>query len=186
MKTKKFKFNGKTFIFNRLWAYKNPWFCNRGQQSKKNVKFIVIHNTGNHGRDSALGNANYFANNKERFAGAHFVIDLNGIIYQCGRLSDACYSVGGAKGKEGSKYFMECTNYNQISIELAGIVDNEPSTAQIEATRAVIAYIRKYCKNAKKIIRHYDVTGKDCPQRFVGADETKKGKAWKKFKKEIQ
>lgn len=190
-KTKNYKFNGKKYTIYRLWAYKNPWFCNPGQQKKKNVEYIVIHNTGNPGNDTAFANANYFCNNQKCFAGAHFIIDRNGTIFQSGRLTDACYSIGGSrwtnyKDTGGASLYGKVSNYAQVSIELAGIVDNDPTPAQIEATKVIVSYIQKYCKNAKKIIRHFDVTGKNCPDRFAGADGTKKGKAWKKFKKEIQ
>lgn len=188
VKTKKFKASdGKKYTIHKLWANNNPYFCDKGKQKKANVKHIPIHNTGNKGKDTAYANANYFKNNRGRFAGAQFIIDLDGTIYQCGRLTDACYSVGGSKYSNcsatgGGEYYGKCTNYNQVSIELAGIVDNEPSKKQIAATKAVIEYIQKYCKNAKNIIRHFDVTGKDCPQRFSG----KNNKEWDDFKKKIK
>lgn len=189
MGKKKYKAtDGKKYTFNRIWANGNRFFCDRGKQKKSDVKYIVIHNTGNPGKDTALANATYFKNKKGIYAGAHFIIDLDGNIYQSARLKDACYSVGGNKYSNcsdtgGGKYYGKCTNYNQISVELAGIVDNKPTDKQIAATGAVIEYIRKYCKNAKTIIRHFDVTGKDCPHRFSGkANE----KAWAGFKKKIK
>lgn len=190
MKKKKIKNNGKTYILNRLWCYNNRAFCHKGGQRKNQVKYIVIHNTGNHGRDKASANANYFLTQDRVYAGAHFVIDQDGIIYQCGRLRDACYSVGGSKYSNcdktgGGKYYGHCNNYNQVSIELCGIVDFAPTKKQIEATKAVVKYIQKHCKNAKKIIRHFDVNGKDCPSRFSGFKNSPKDKDWEKFKKEI-
>lgn len=178
----------KKYKLHRMWAYTNPWFCDKGKIKKKNVKYIVIHNTGNHGKDKSEANANYLRNNKARYAGAQFIIDYDGKIVQCGRLKDACYAVGGDKytNTKGGKYYKKCTNYNSISIELAGIVDNYPSKKQRQATKAVIEYIQKYCPNAKKIIRHWDVTGKDCPQRFAGVTTSKKGKAWYNFKQKIK
>lgn len=187
--TKKFKAkDGKKYTIYRMWAYGNSWFCDKGKIKKKNVKYIPIHNTGNHGIDKATSNANYFRNNKTRYAGAQFIIGFDGTIVQCGRLKDACYAVGGDKypHSDGGKYYKKCTNYNSISIELCGIVDNYPSKKQRQATRAVIEYIQKYCKNAKTIIRHWDVTGKDCPQRFSGKSNTAKGKAWSNFKSKIK
>lgn len=174
----------KKYTINRLWAYDNLLFCDKGKQKKANVKYIVVHNTGNAGKDTAKANANYFKNNRKNYAGAHFVIDLDGIIYQSGRLTDACYSVGGAKYSNcdktgGGKYYKKCTNYNQISIELAGIVDNKPTKEQIASTKAIIEYIQKYCKNAKEVLRHFDVTGKECPKRYLN------DKTWKTFKKKI-
>ena len=167
---------------------KIAFFCAKRKLKRANVRYIPIHNTGNKGRDTAYANANYFYNNKKVYAGAHFIIDLDGIIYQSGRLSDACYSVGGNKYENcyktgGGTYFGKCNNYNQVSIELAGIVDNKPTAKQIAATRAVIEYIQKYCRKAKTIIRHFDVTGKDCPHRFSGIANAK---AWLEFKKKIK
>jgi N-acetylmuramoyl-L-alanine amidase CwlA len=52
---------------------------------------------------------------------------------------------------------------------------------QAEATRELIKYIQKYCPNAKTIIRHWDVNGKQCPLPMVG----KENKMWKEFKKKI-
>lgn len=189
IKTKKFKAsNKKKYTINVLLAYNNTFFCAKGKQKRSKVAYILIHNTGNHGKDTAFANANYFNNNRKVYAGAHFIIDLDGNIYQCGRLKDACYSVGGSKYSNcnatgGGKYYGKCNNYNQVSIELAGIVDYKPTNKQIEATKAVIEYIQKYCKNAKKIIRHFDVTGKNCPQRFAGKDNSKE---WESFKKRIK
>lgn len=188
-KIRKFKASDKKiYTINRMWAYQNIMFGVAGKQKRANVKYIPIHNTGNSGRDTAYANAHYFCTNKERYAGAHFIIDLNGTIYQCGRLKDVCYSVGGNKYPEcstngGGSYYGKCNNYNQVSIELAGIVDNKPTAKQIAATKAVIEYIQKYCKNAKNIIRHFDVTGKNCPQRYSGKT---KEKAWFDFKKKIK
>lgn len=187
--TKRFRASDKKiYIIHRYFASDNVLFCAKGKLKRSNVRYIPIHNTGNKGRDTAYANANYFFNNKERYAGAHFIIDLEGIIYQSGRLSDACYSVGGNKYSDcsatgGGAYFGKCNNYNQVSIELAGIVDNKPTAKQIAATKAVIEYIQKYCKNAKNIIRHFDVTGKDCPQRYSGKENAK---SWAEFKNKIK
>lgn len=175
-KTKKVKFGGVAFAFNRLWCYSNPFFS-KGKRKKKNVSGIVIHNTGNE-RDRAISNAKYFLNNKERYAGAHFVIDKQGIIYQCGRLKDICHSVEGACYSR-ELFYRTLNNTNTISIELCDIVKSDVSKAQLEALKCVIHYIRKYCKNANIICRHFDINGKKCPVHYL--DEKK----WKAFKKEI-
>lgn len=59
------------------------------------------------------------------------------------------------------------TNANSISIELCDNASCDPSDVQKKAVKKVIKYIRKYCKNAKDVYRHYDVTGKRCPARMV-------------------
>ena len=175
--TKRFRASDKKiYTIYRYFASDNTFFCAKRKLKRANVRYIPIHNTGNKGRDTAYANANYFYNNKKVYAGAHFIIDLDGIIYQSGRLSDACYSVGGNK-------YENCYKTGGVSIELAGFGDNKPSAKQIASSRSVIEYIQKYCRKAKTIIRHFDVTGKNCPQRFSGIANAK---AWLEFKKKIK
>lgn len=52
----------------------------------------------------------------------------------------------------------------------------------IKTVKWLVKYIQKYCPNAKTIIRHWDVNGKDCPQIMVGKDNEE----WKSFKKKIE
>lgn len=151
-------------------------------RKRKNVKYIVIHNTGNKG-DTAKNNALYFAKNNAREVGAHFFVDQEGIIYRSIPTNRTAWAVGGAKysGTEGGTYHGKCTNYNSVSIELCDIVDKEPSEKMIKSVKWLVKYIQKYCVNADTIIRHWDVTGKNCPAIMAGKND----KEWKKFKKEI-
>ena len=50
-------------------------------------------------------------------------------------------------------------------------VNKDASAAQIAAVKQVIAYIQSQCPNAKTIIRHYDVTTKHCPARYLDANK---------------
>ena len=170
---------------HKLLAKKISYDSSR-KRSKKNVKYIVIHNTGNKG-DTAKNNATYFARSNIRAAGAHFFIDQNGEIWRSIPMNRTAYAVGGAKYPNcgqtgGGKYFGKCTNANSVSIELCDIVDKKPSKAMIKSTKWLVKYIRKYCPNAKTILRHFDVNGKNCPYIMAGKDNTN----WKKFKKEIK
>lgn len=184
-KSKVIKYKKKKYTLHRYWCYDNIYFGIPGRMNKKDTHTIVVHNTGGE-RDKAVNTAHYFDTQRGRYAGAHFVIDESGTTYQCARLKDVCYAVGGVYTKQpgGSKYLNKVTNYNSISIELAGITDNAPTKKQIEALKAVINYIKKYRK-ITQIIRHFDVNSKPCPQRYAGDSKTAKGKAWTKFKKEI-
>lgn len=177
----KITYKKNKFKVNRLFCRDNPFFLDYPTNRKKSkVKGIVIHNTGNAGDDTAKANANYFKNQHGTWCGAHFIIDRKGIIYQCARLNEVCCAVGGKK-YAGTKpdYYQILTNTNTVSIELCGIVDNEPTLQQLESTRAVIHYIRKYCKNADLLVRHFDVNGKPCPKNYLDS------KKWDKFKKSI-
>lgn len=162
--------------------------CNRNNYGMKrargDVKFIVIHNTGNIG-DTAEGNGRYFASAHKPATSAHFFIDRNGNIIKSVPLNYTAYSVGGKSwGNKGGKYYKICTNSNSVSIELCDIYNKDPSQKQINATVKCVKYIMKYCKNARYLIRHYDVNGKTCPYRFT--DETDAGRArWIKLKAEV-
>ncbi len=152
------------------------------KRKRSSVKYIVIHYTGVKG-DTALNEANYFARNNTRFAGAHFFVDQQGNAIKSIPLNRTAWSVGGfySNANGAGKYYKKCTNSNSVSIELCDNVNRDPSTKQIKAVKRVVKYIRRYCKNAQVIIRHWDVNGKCCPARMVGTDNAK----WKKFKKKI-
>ena len=90
------------------------------------------------------------------------------------------WSVGGVKlNNEGGKYYEKCTNYNSISIEFCDILEKDLSIEQIESAKKLIKYIRLKCKNTKHIIRHYDVTGKLCPARYID------NKKWYELRKKL-
>ena len=47
----------------------------------------------------------------------------------------------------------------------------------MKATRQLVEYIQERCQNAKTIIRHWDVNGKECPAPMSGSDNEK----WKRL-----
>lgn len=158
-------------------------YDNKRKRDKASIRYIVIHYTGNK-NDTALGNAKYFAYTNVRSAGAHFFIDRTGDVVKSIAMERTAWTVGGSKYTDcaktgGGKFYGKCTNYNSVSIELCDIVDQYPSAAQIIAVKEAIKYIRKYCPNAKMVIRHFDVTGKYCPASMMPA------KVWKQFLTDI-
>ena len=150
------------------------------KRDKKNVTFIVIHYTGVK-KDTAVGEASYFAHGNNRSAGAHFFVDRTGTVVKSIPMNLTAWSVGGKKypNTKGGKFYGLCRNSNSVSIELCDIVDRLPSDKQIKATKNLVKYIKKECPNVKYIIRHYDVTGKACPASMLGAA------TWEDFKKKI-
>jgi len=133
----------------------------------KDVKFLTIHNTGNNG-DSSKNNVDYYAYWNEREAGAHFYVDQEGLIGRSIPMDLTAWSVGDS-GKGNLKGIV--TNYNSISIELCDIVKKDPSAKMIKSVIELIAFIQKYCPNAKTIVRHYDITTKNCPARMIDNDK---------------
>ncbi len=153
-----------------------------GTRAVSSVKYIVIHYTAGNG-DTAIAECNYFKNGNTRAAGAHFFVDQSGACYQSISLDRTAWSVGGfyTKANGAGSYYNVCTNSNSVSIELCDNLNKDPSAKQIAATKALVAFIRSHCVNAKTIIRHWDVNGKACPARMIGTNNAK----WNNFKAAI-
>ena len=152
-------------------------------KKKYSKNHLVYHFTANDG-DKATNNGNYFKNNIVKASAQYFVDD--DIIVQSVEDEHVAYAVGGKKlsGTKGGKYHGICTNYNSINIELCdtnknGKLDLSNKTREnaIELGRYLV---KKYNIPKERVIRHYDVTGKNCPAYFV-----KDEKAWNEFKNEI-
>ena len=147
-----------------------------------NIKYIVIHYTSNEG-DTAQNNLDYFANVNEKETGAHFFVDKKGKVGKSIAMNRTAWAVGrdyrsGRKGE--AAYFGKCTNANSVSIELCDMC-LKTNWEQMYATRKLVKYIQSKCPNAKTIIRHWDVNGKDCPAPFTGSGNEK----WTEFKRFI-
>lgn len=148
-----------------------------GTRDLKNVKYIAIHYTGNKG-DTAKSNANFFATSNKREAGAHYFLDKKPEVWESVPLNRIAYAVGGffTRANGAGKYYGKCSNSNSVSIELCDCT-KEASWEQIKTAKDLVEYIQGKCPNAKTIIRHWDVNGKDCPAPMTG----KNNKKWKHF-----
>lgn len=151
-------------------------------RSYSSIKYIVIHYTGNNG-DTAKNNADYFHKTNKTQSGAHFFVDQQGKVYRSVPMNRTAWSVGGFyTQKDGAgKYYKKCLNSNSVSIELCDCAKKDPSAKMTAAVKKLIVDIRKYCPNAKTVIRHWEVNGKACPGRMTGTNNAK----WKKFKSQI-
>lgn len=142
------------------------------------VKYLVIHFTANNG-DTAKGNANYFHNNTV-MASAHYFVDEKE-VWQSVRDSDTAYHCGAKAYRHG-----KCRNKNSIGIEMCSrknstgkyYFKDETVTRAIKLAKEIMA---KYNIPIENVLRHWDVTGKNCPAPFV-----EHGTAWTAFKKALQ
>jgi len=135
------------------------------------VCYIVIHYTANK-NDTAAGNCKYFKNNVTK-SSAHFFVDGKEIL-QSVPLSHAAWHCGGKllSGTQGGTYNGKCTNTNSIGIELCGtgstkteILPNQATIDMaIELTKELMA---EFNIPAENVIRHFDVTWKQCPAYWV-------------------
>lgn len=152
----------------------NTYFTRVNFSTLKNKvnRYIVIHFTANNG-DTALGNCKYFYD-VNRNASAHYFVDENG-IYQCVKDSDVAWHCGAKSYKH-----PYCRNSNSIGVELCSrklnnyYFKDETVTNGVYLVRELMA---KYNIPIENVIRHYDVTGKVCPEPYV-RDNT----AWQNFK----
>lgn len=151
------------------------------RRSRKDVKYIVLHYTGNTG-DTAENNGDYFKTSNTRQAGAHFFVGQNGHIVRSIPMTYTAWAVGASHAdtsEGGGTLFGKCTNYNSISIEMCDQATRDASEEQKAAVKWLIKYIRKHCPNALTICRHFDVTGKMCPYQYI--DRAR----WEELKKEV-
>lgn len=133
------------------------------------IKYIVLHYTGVNG-DTAKNEVKFFATGNTRSAGAHFFVGQDGDVQQSIPLKYKAWSVGDTTNGRGT-YYGKCVNSNSVSIEMCDQMNKDASVAQIAAVKELITYIQSQCPNAKTIIRHYDVTTKHCPARYLDANK---------------
>lgn len=159
------------------------------KRSKSNIKWIVVHYTGNDG-DSDEANGNYFKNNVVK-ASAHYFIDDDSIT-QSVPDDYIAYSVGGSrysnyKQTGGAKYYGQATNANTLNFELCDSKKSGIVMVTEETLNNAVAFIKQKMKEYEidedHVIRHFDVTGKQCPAYFCYSDTN--DKAWKEFKTKL-
>lgn len=149
------------------------------------IKYLVIHYTGNDG-DTAAGNAAYYQRNIVE-ASAHYFVDDSTVWRSVPDLLTA-WAVGGKRyascGQTGGGTMHGIvTNANSISVELCDTVKDGTYRAS-EATLAnavalVVDLMKQYGIPLENVYRHFDVTGKLCPSYMVDADK------WAEFKQRI-
>lgn len=127
------------------------------------INNIVIHYVGNAGT-TAQNNRDYF-NKSDTDVCSHFVVGLDGEIIQCVPLDEKSNASNNR-------------NLDTISIE---VCHSDSSGKFNEATyNSLVKLTAWLCNNsglkANDVIRHYDITGKECPKYFVDNENE-----WKNF-----
>lgn len=152
---------------------------NLNNNTSRSVSYVVMHYTGN-SKDTAKANANYFSG-AGRDASAHFFVD-DAKIYQSVELRDTAWHCGAKSYKHGS-----CRNANSVGIEMCCTAGNYRIS---DRTKENAAYLCAFlCKMLgigasgvdSYVLRHYDVTGKNCPAQMVS-----NRKEWQEFKNKVK
>ena len=140
----------------------------------KAINYLVIHYTGNKG-DTANNNAVYFAR-EDVSKSAHYFVDENE-VWQSVPDTDTAWHCGAKTYKHKS-----CRNANSLGIEICmNDKDDNIRLKSIEnAIKLTKMLMQKYNISIDNVIRHYDVTGKDCPRPMVENEDL-----WTSFKQSL-
>ena len=148
----------------------NPY--SRPGEKLQAVEKIVIHWVGNAG-SSAMANRNYFESlkNTKKYASSHYIVGLNGEIIRCVPENEVAFHAGN-----------RTMNRRSIGIENChpdwdGKFNNNTYNSLIELCADLC---RRHGLSINDIIRHHDITGKECPRYYV-----RNSSAWIQFKNDV-
>lgn len=143
----------------------------RPQIPLEQVKGVVIHYTANPG-SSAMANRNYFDGLKDvksTKASSHFIVGTDGEIIQCVPCNEVAYA---SNSRNSDTISIECCHPDETG---------EFTTATYDSVINLTAWLCAcYGLDGQDVIRHYDVTGKECPKYFVDHPD-----AWDKFRQDV-
>lgn len=143
----------------------------RPQTPLEQVNGIVIHYTANPGT-TAEQNRSYFeglSETAETYASSHFVIGIEGETIQCIPCNEIAYA---SNERNADTISIECCIADE-----SGKFSDATYGSLIELTAWLMG---RYELTADAVIRHYDVTGKNCPKYYV-----ENGAAWEQFKEDL-
>ena len=143
----------------------------RPQLPLNQVDYIAIHYTANPGA-TAQNNRDYFENlatSHEAKVSSHFVVGLEGEVIQCIPTSEMSYATNSR-------------NVDSISIECCHMDDTGVfEQATYDSVVRLAAWLcARFGLTSEQVIRHYDVTGKECPKYYVDHPD-----AWEQMKADI-
>lgn len=139
----------------------------RPGQALEQVNGIVIHYTANPGT-TAMQNRDYFAGlqtTHETMASSHFIIGLEGEIVQCIPTGEVSYA---SNDRNDDTVSIECCH-----ADATGEFNQATYDSLVELTAYLLG---KFDLTTENVIRHYDVTGKNCPLYYVEHED-----AWQQF-----
>lgn len=149
----------------------DPNEYSRPQITLNEVKYIAIHYTANPG-STAMNNRDYFnnlANTHEAKVSSHFVVGLDGEVVQCIPTAEISYATN---ERNVDTVSIECCHPDETGAFL---------DATYESAVKLTAWLcTRFSLTEEQVIRHYDVTGKECPKYYVDHPD-----AWEQMKADI-
>ena len=147
-------------------------YSRTGEKQNK-IEKIVVHWVGN-ARSSAIGNRNYFeslAKTHKTYASSHYIIGLDGEIIRCIPENEVAFHSGSHSMNRKSIGIEDCHP------DWDGKFNENTYNSLVELCADIC---RRYSLGIDAIIRHYDVTGKECPRYYVRNEQ-----AWIQFKNDV-
>ena len=128
--------------------------ASRRGEKLQDIQNIVIHYVGNPGT-TAQQNHNWYSNPASQVS-SHFLVGLEGEVIQCIPLDE--YSAASNH-----------RNGDTISIEVCHPDDSGKFTRESYGSLVELtAWLVEVCHlKTEDVIRHYDITGKECPRYYV-------------------
>ena len=147
----------------------NPY--SRPGTETEEITGIVVHYTANPG-STAQNNRDYFNGLKdshETEASSNFIVGLDGEIIQCVPTWEMAYA---SNSRNIDTVSIECCHPDET-----GKFTDETYRSLVQLTAWLCV---KFNLTEDQVIRHYDVTGKNCPKYFVENED-----AWAQFKEDV-
>lgn len=156
-------------------------------RDKSDKKYIVVHYLGVVGQNFELWDNGYGATFTIAWNGdVYYTADYTAVTWQCG---------GGLQGSGGHTFYQKCTNYNSVSIETCvkrtdnkyeGDDEDDKWYFTEESQESLVWAVSKMMDDLDipidRVIRHYDVTGKICPNPYVRNNGLNGNWTWDEFK----
>ena len=157
------------------------------------IEFIVVHYLGVPNADNPdLYGGGY---------GGHYNIKRDGSVYKAADPKTAVvwHCGGGLQGSGGHTFHGICTNFNSIGIE-CGVCYTDTSVKDAsgdsdqwyfttETQESLVYLVSKlmdeYGISLDHVIRHFDVTGKICPNPYVKNNKLRTSWTWEEFKSRL-
>ena len=136
------------------------------------VDGIVVHYTANPGT-SAENNRSYFEglrDSQSTYASSHYIIGIDGEIIQCVPLTEQAYA---SNERNKDTVSVECCHPDET-----GEFSKETYDALVHLTAWLMG---EYDLDIDDVIRHYDVSGKNCPKYYVEHPDE-----WDDFKTDVE
>ena len=143
----------------------------RPQIPISSVQYIAIPYTANPGA-TAMANRDYFENlasTQETKVSSHFVVGLEGEVVQCIPTSEMSYATN---SRNVDTLSIECCHADET-----GKFNDSTYDSVVKLTAWLCT---RFGLTSENVIRHYDVTGKDCPKYYVENPD-----AWTQMKGDI-